>query len=106
MLNLAMSNKTRNDLQLGQCLSYALFDFDFSIMLPVNANRNRYQLPYERSWGTFDLTEDTGAGEFDYDPFAFDVGGLGVTLCNEYQVSNDVSVNFECIFKLIHNRRV
>lgn len=51
-------------------------------MLPSRDAR----LPYRLSWGTFNLTGDTDAGEFDYNPFAMDVGAVGMTLCQRYNV--------------------
>ncbi|KAF8905849.1 hypothetical protein CPB84DRAFT_1771331 [Gymnopilus junonius] len=75
----------RRDLRSQQCLSYALFDFDWSIILSADSDRKEYRLPYKMSWGTFCRVYDTGQGEFDYNPFVFDVGNLGAIFCNMYQ---------------------
>lgn len=80
-------NWIRADLRSKGMLSYAVFDFDFSVMLPPEADRTKYRLPYQRSWGTFNYTMDTAQGEFDYNPFVLDVGILGVRFCSDYQVS-------------------
>ncbi|PPR07282.1 LOW QUALITY PROTEIN: hypothetical protein CVT26_012442 [Gymnopilus dilepis] len=46
----------RPSLRAQRLLSYAIFDFDYSIMLPPGADRMSYRLPYQRSWGTFNTT--------------------------------------------------
>lgn len=79
-------NQTRAKLRVNGRLSYGLIDFDYSYKIPPGANRNEYRLPYDRSWGSWNWTEDAGAGEFDYDPFVLDVGTMGVGLCLQYQV--------------------
>lgn len=67
-------------------LSYALIDFDLSIMLPHDVQRGTFKLSRKESWvGTY-APSDTSQGEFDYDPFAYDVGTLGVVFCEWYQV--------------------
>ncbi|PPQ88578.1 hypothetical protein CVT25_009958 [Psilocybe cyanescens] len=76
---------TRRYLRSQQRLLYAIIDFDWSIMLPSEADRNNFRLPYYKSWGTFHLIKDTDAGEFDFNPFIFDVGVMGSLLCMEYQ---------------------
>lgn len=54
-------------------LSYAMFDFNISILVPL------YRLPYQMSfWATYHSPNDTSQGEFDYDPFVYDVGTMGV----------------------------
>ena len=75
----------RPSLRAQRLLSYAIFDFDYSIMLPPGADRTSYRLPYQRSWGTFNTTMDTAQGEFDFNPFVLDVGALGVEFCDHYQ---------------------
>ncbi|PPR06492.1 hypothetical protein CVT26_004581 [Gymnopilus dilepis] len=75
----------RQDLRSRRLLSYALFDFDFSILFPRDIDRRFCRLPYERSWGTFCLVYDTAQGEFDFNPFVFEVGNLGVTFCDLFQ---------------------
>lgn len=62
-------------------------DFDFSYMIPLSQNRNRFRLPYYKAWGTYNLTGDGRGGDYDYNPFFADVGTLGVSLCLEFQVS-------------------
>ncbi|KAF7763570.1 hypothetical protein Agabi119p4_8107 [Agaricus bisporus var. burnettii] len=79
-------NDSRMQLQWADALQHCLFDFDLSMMLPPDTDRTRCRLPYRESWiGSWSRTHDTSQGEFDYDPFAFDVGMLGDIFCTEYQ---------------------
>ncbi|KAH9477401.1 hypothetical protein JR316_0009614 [Psilocybe cubensis] len=77
--------KRREGLRHGGKILYGLYDYDFSVMLPAGVDRRDFRLPYDRSWGTFNIVYDTAGGECDYDPFAFDVGILGATLCKYHQ---------------------
>ena len=82
------NNEVRSELRSDGKLIYALFDFDISIMAPSDAKKGEYRLPYHMSWwGSFNQPMDTAQGEFDYDPFAFDVGMLGSEFCQVYQVT-------------------
>ncbi|KAF8905860.1 other/AgaK1 protein kinase [Gymnopilus junonius] len=83
--NMEMTNTIRKELRAQGRLSYGMFDFDFSIMLLSTANKEECRLPYERSWGTFTRIKDTAQGEFDYNPFSFDVGNMGALFCRFYQ---------------------
>ncbi|KAH9477406.1 Serine/threonine-protein kinase 1 [Psilocybe cubensis] len=65
-------------------IRYALCDYDISIMFPPTANKKECRLPHYESWGTFNLSYDTAGGEYDYDPFALDVGGLGVQFAQRF----------------------
>lgn len=68
-------------------LQYALIDFDLAKMLPGDIKKDGYRLPAQESYvGTY-CPEDTSQGEFDYDPFAYDVGTLGVIFSTTYEVS-------------------
>jgi hypothetical protein len=58
--------KNRNSSQLV----YAIFDFDIAIMFSSSATVAERRLPNQ--------PHDTAQGELDYDPFAFDVGCLGI----------------------------
>ncbi|XP_006463400.1 hypothetical protein AGABI2DRAFT_120221 [Agaricus bisporus var. bisporus H97] len=79
-------SRSRIRLQWADALQYCLFDFDLSMMLPPDTDRTRCRLPYRESWISSGWqTHDTSQGEFDYDPFAFDVGMLGDVFCTEYQ---------------------
>jgi len=80
-------NEVRSELRSEGKLIYALFDFDISIIAPPDAKKGEYRLPYRMSWwGSGNQPRDTAQGEFDYDPFAFDVGMLGSEFCQEFQV--------------------
>lgn len=74
-------------MRLERRLEYAYMDFDHSYMVPPNLTRQEYRLPYNKSWGSWNWTDDAGAGEYDYDPFILDVGTMGAGLCMRYQVS-------------------
>lgn len=64
-------------------LAYALFDFDTAMMLKPGQRR----LPCHFSWiGGIDAPDDTTHGELDYDPFAFDVGCLGLVFDRYFEV--------------------
>ncbi|PPQ78844.1 hypothetical protein CVT25_010630 [Psilocybe cyanescens] len=78
-------NQKRANLRSNQRLLYAIIDFDFSVMLSPEADRNQLRLPYYESWSTYHPAKDTHAGEFDFNPFIFDVGVMGVLLCVEFQ---------------------
>jgi hypothetical protein len=80
-------NWVRRRLQWSNELDYCLFDFNISMMPPPDTDGARCRLPYNLSWdGSFCQPDDTSQGEFDYNPFAYDVGTLGRVLCVEYQV--------------------
>ncbi|PPQ80618.1 hypothetical protein CVT25_001647, partial [Psilocybe cyanescens] len=83
--NMDGRNSFRKDMRSKKLLSYAVFDFDFSTMLSADANVKECRLPYHRSWGTFNIVDDTASGEFDYSPFILDVGVLGARLAESYQ---------------------
>ncbi|CAA7265454.1 unnamed protein product [Cyclocybe aegerita] len=77
---------TRMQLRLHGQLKYAMFDFDFSIMFPPTIDRALCRLPYQKSWeAAWIRPYDTSQGEFDYDPFAFDVGTLGFVLIHSFR---------------------
>ena len=77
----------RRTLRREDHLVYAITDFDLSIMFPNTAAREECRLPSKLSWaGGGDQPNDTSQGELDYDPFAYDVGCLGVLFCHEFQV--------------------
>ncbi|KAJ3506406.1 hypothetical protein NLJ89_g6886 [Agrocybe chaxingu] len=79
-------NPTREKLRCADQLSYAIFDFDVSIMVPPEVEKSEFRLPYKMSWcGSYNHPFDTVQGEFDYDPFAYDVGTMGREFCQEYQ---------------------
>jgi hypothetical protein len=77
----------RIELRKQEKLLYALMDFNISIMVPRNIRKEDYQRPYRDSFdGSGYHPYDTAQGEYDYNPFAFDVGTLGVVFCEHYQV--------------------
>ncbi|KAJ3506405.1 hypothetical protein NLJ89_g6885 [Agrocybe chaxingu] len=79
-------NPGRTKLRSAGLLSYALFDFDISVIVPPTVSKSDFRLPYRMSWdGSYNQPFDTAQGEFDYDPFAFDVGTMGREFCRYYQ---------------------
>lgn len=64
-------------------LTFAVFDFDLSLMLSSEERR----LPSWRSFETTNITRpnDTHQGELDYDPFLFEMGCIGIDLCIYFQ---------------------
>lgn len=75
-------------------LVYALFDFDLSVAFPLLSRPDECRLPAYRSVeGGSNQPRDTAQGELDYDPFAFDVGCLGIIFCRTFKVYT----HFYCI---------
>ena len=80
-------NTLRGELRKEGQLIYALIDFDLSLLFPSTCTPAELRLPYNMSWhGGSNQPKDTAQGELDYDPFAFDVGCLGVLFCDAFQV--------------------
>ena len=86
-------NLVREELRSEGRLIYAMFDFNASIMLPPIAKKEDFRLPYYESWvGSYAFPCDTHQGEFDYNPFVFDVGVLGLVLSRVFQVRHYITV--------------
>jgi len=82
-------NSMRGQLRSSGHLVYALLDFDISIRFPPNSTPADMRLPSSLSWwGSYDQPADTAQGELDYDPFAFDVGCLGVLFWDRFGASS------------------
>ncbi|KAF8177832.1 other/AgaK1 protein kinase [Pholiota molesta] len=82
----ALINENQVKLRREGKLIYALIDFDVSLMAPPDIKREDYRLPYGESFiGSGNQPYDTSQGEFDYNPFAYDVGSTGVEFCNHFQ---------------------
>ncbi|KAH0585960.1 hypothetical protein H2248_007246 [Termitomyces sp. 'cryptogamus'] len=77
----------RRSLRSQGKLTYALYDFDGSTMFPPSMSLDECRLPSHISFNTLygQAPGDTMQGEFDFNPFAFDVGMLGVMFCHEFQ---------------------
>jgi hypothetical protein len=67
---------------------YAIFDYNLSVVFPPGTSSRERRLPFEMSFNglAVDRPFDTAQGEFDYDPFAWDVACLGIQLRNRFQV--------------------
>ncbi len=69
-------------------MKYALFDFNLALMLPESAPRASFRLPRKGGFfASLDAPLDLDQGEYDYDPFAFDVGCLGIMFEEFFRVS-------------------
>ncbi|KAH9480223.1 hypothetical protein JR316_0006821 [Psilocybe cubensis] len=77
----------RKELRSQNRLLYAIFDFDHSIKLPPGVDRSQFRLPYKKSWGTFNVVNDTAQGEPDFNPFVFDVAELDQEILLERDVA-------------------
>ena len=86
-------NLVRGELRCEGRLIYAMFDFNVSMMLPPTAKKEDFRLPYYESWvGTYSFPCDTQQGEFDYNPFVYDVGVLGLELRRYFEVRRYITV--------------
>ena len=83
-----MSNPFRRLLRSQSKLTYAFYDFDNSKMFSPSMSLDDCRLPSYLSFNTLSdqVPADTSQAEFDFNPFAFDVGMLGVLFCHEFQV--------------------
>ena len=79
--------KWRRDNLSNNQVRYCLIDFDVSMILPDNVKR----LPctYAYCAPPFLHPKDIDAGEYDYDPYAFDVACLGYCFVSKFDVSGD-----------------
>ncbi|KAF9003278.1 kinase-like domain-containing protein [Cyathus striatus] len=68
----------------GQIL-YSIIDFGESIKFPDNYSYEQCRLPYWESWAGTHFISDTSQGEFDFDPFAYDVGIMGAVFACLFQ---------------------
>lgn len=64
----------------------ALFDFNLAIILPPGQSRLPWR--FGNTGWCYARDTDIGLGEYDYDPFAYDVFALGSVLMEYYSVSN------------------
>jgi len=78
----------RADLRKAGRLDYALNDFDWSMLLPPDASIETFRLPIaEINPGVWDKPYEALCGQIDFNPFAYDVGCLGIELAYTFQVS-------------------
>ncbi|KAH8092613.1 kinase-like domain-containing protein [Cristinia sonorae] len=67
-------------------LEHAIMDFNISFIAPPTADVRTYRRSYRLAWaGTPPQPNDIWQGEFEYNPFAFDVGCMGVMFCDYFQ---------------------
>jgi hypothetical protein len=80
-------NDLRPSLRSRGLLYYALMDFDFSAIFPLESKLSERRLPAQESFIMWcSSARDTEQGELDYDPFAFDVASFGIYFCQKFQV--------------------
>ncbi|KAG5730981.1 hypothetical protein E4T56_gene4008 [Termitomyces sp. T112] len=81
------TNRFRRLLRSQSKLTYAFCDFDGSTMFSPSMSLDECRLPSHVSFNTWpdQVPADTSQGEFDFNPFAFDVGMLGVLFCHKFQ---------------------
>ncbi|KIK59091.1 hypothetical protein GYMLUDRAFT_44826 [Collybiopsis luxurians FD-317 M1] len=65
-------------------LEFAIIDFDFAMVIPPSRN-GKDRLPSTLAWMQEYSALDVAQGELVYDPFKYDVGVLGVMLCEMVQ---------------------
>ncbi|KIM38156.1 hypothetical protein M413DRAFT_447921 [Hebeloma cylindrosporum] len=69
----------RSDLRRADRLDYALNDFDWSLLLPAEASLKDFRIPISGTYpGVYEKPNEALRGEVDFNPFAYDVGCLGI----------------------------
>ncbi|KAG6849971.1 hypothetical protein H0H93_003160 [Arthromyces matolae] len=98
----------RMSLRFQGKLTYALFDFDGGTMFPRSMPLEKCRLPNYVSFNTFreQAPADTFQGEFDFNPFAFDVGMTGVMFCSEFQHLTPVVPMLAPLFDKMTTRKI
>ncbi|KAF7306464.1 hypothetical protein MIND_00437600 [Mycena indigotica] len=78
--------ENRLRLQSENFLRYGWLDFGYSVALPEDVALEDCRFPWEASFaGAYDVPPDLWQGEYLYNPFAFDVGTLGIFFCTHFQ---------------------
>lgn len=77
----------REDLMRSNEMRYAIFDFNLSILMPPDTSIESCRLPHQETfYGAYCQPPDVSQGEYEYNPFAFDIGSLGILFCDMFQV--------------------
>ncbi|KAG6817388.1 hypothetical protein H0H93_007297 [Arthromyces matolae] len=89
-------NPHRQQMRQQGRLTCGILDFELSVKFPASYSDEQCRLPYRMSWhGTPGYTPlDTCQGEFDYDPFAWDVACMGLVFCDYYDVGSTFTHHF------------
>ncbi|KAF9018075.1 hypothetical protein BDZ89DRAFT_1074198 [Hymenopellis radicata] len=67
-------------------MKYVLFDFNLALMFPASATHASCRLPVKGGFfASLNAPTDLSQGEYDYEPFAFDVGCLGMMFRRVFQ---------------------
>jgi hypothetical protein len=84
----SQDNYLRDEFLSNDKALYAMFDYNLSVVFPPGTLPHERRLPFENSFTGLVMgrPNDTAQGEFDYDPFAWDVACLGIQLRNRFQV--------------------
>ncbi|KAF8910399.1 hypothetical protein CPB85DRAFT_1182406, partial [Mucidula mucida] len=84
---LPAQSSVRNEMQKSRTIDYAWFDFGYSVLLPKMTPLESVKLHWRAAYfGTWERPPDVAQGEYEYNPFAYDVGSVGRILCVEFQV--------------------
>ncbi|KAG6863208.1 hypothetical protein C0993_012474, partial [Termitomyces sp. T159_Od127] len=77
-------------------------------MFPESSRINECRLTSEISFRTYpsQRPDDTHQGEIDFDPFAFDVGMLGVFFCKEFQHLTTLAPMLSPLFDMMTTRNI
>jgi hypothetical protein len=77
----------RTDLRRADQLDYALNDFDWSLLLPADVSIKTFRLPITETYpGVYEKPYEALRGDVDFNPFAYDVGCLGIQFAYTLQV--------------------
>ncbi|KAK0212460.1 hypothetical protein DFS33DRAFT_1376949 [Desarmillaria ectypa] len=87
-------NEARWDLQHAGKLVSALVDFDLAIQLDPDSSSRPLprRMTQQRS-----VQRDLSQGEYQYDPFAYDVEAMGYILCAQFQTSRCSAPLLDCV---------
>jgi len=79
----------RADLRKASRLDYALNNFDMSMLLPPDTSIETFRLPIVEIYpGVGEKPHEALCGQIDFNPFAYDVGCLGIELAYTFQASH------------------
>ena len=78
------SRQSTHDLFGGKdSVIYNIIDFDYALIIPPYC---LYREAEESLATSIHYPRDTRQGELEYNPFAYDIGALGMMFCNLFQV--------------------
>ncbi|KAJ3501983.1 hypothetical protein NLJ89_g9094 [Agrocybe chaxingu] len=77
-------NPFRHELRKGGQTKYAIADFNLSIMFAPDTSLRDCRLPTSEAYGVDQATHEVYYAHPDFNPFAYDVGALGIQFCYRY----------------------